>query len=221
MEKYLVTLIKNNAYPVSRQSLEIGSGFGHDLTLANGKLAASKRPMHTNDMGPCLAILLQSPNQKFMAHIAPEIEISNTVITRLNKVISEMRNSFKRSYEELIAVITGGIEYNSKSNLSAKSMELAETAYDVFSKEGIPTTIIAGQRGDGLNTRLNLYSHYKNSFIWGKPINSINPKNASQKEVQRALEDNFDFVEIAPEIPVTITNKLPGQINKSLKTKLS
>ncbi len=106
----------------------------------------------------------------------------------------------RKSMDEIHAFITGGIEYNPHNPVSEKSMDLIETTYEALQKEGIPTSVIAAQRGDGIKTRLNTLVLNNNMYIFGKPVDDVLASDKSN--LKEALEDHFDFVEFADDFSV-------------------
>ena len=80
-------------------------------------------------------------------------------------------------------------------------MDLIEEMYESLTKEGVPTSVIAAQRGDGVNSRLNTFSYKDNLYIYGKPIDDV---INSKEGLKDALNNRFAFVEISDNTPVSI-----------------
>ena len=79
-------------------------------------------------------------------------------------------------------------------------MDLIETIYEALQKEGIPTSVIAAQRSDGIKTRLNTLVLNNNMYIFGKPIDDV--LASDKNNLKEALEDHFDFVEFSKDFSV-------------------
>ena len=139
---------------------------------------------------------------KFEAHSAPEIEPIQNVADNISKIIENLRGRLRNSFDEVHAFITGGIQYDSHNPVSQQSMDLLEEMYEALAKEGVPTTVIAAQKSDGLKTRLNSVSFKDNIFVYGKPIDNI--INSKIQPLEDRLGEEFDFIELDNKIPIQI-----------------
>ena len=188
-------LASKRVVPSTKNAIVIGNSLGHDLTLNNGQYHHVNTRTLVEGLGPCIKLTAWGGKDKFEAHSAPELENLNNIRQRVSDIIEGLRGRMRKSLDEIHAFITGGIEYNPHNPVSEKSMDLIETIYEALQKEGIPTSVIAAQRGDGLKTRLNSLVLNNNMYIYGKPVDEV--LASDKKNIKEALEDKFDFVEFA------------------------
>ena len=78
--------------------------------------------------------------------------------------------------------------------------------------------MVAGRFCNNINSKLNTYVTDGKMFLWGKPFDNkgLNIKN-TQDEIKEILSDNFDFVEISPEAPISIIDNLPISTKRLVK----
>ncbi len=201
MNNINIVLAAEKVIPTAKNAVVIGNSLGHDLTLNHGQYHHLNTKTLVEGVGPCARLMMWAGKHKFDAHTAPELEPLEGVRQQISTVVENLRSKIKNSFDEVHAFITGGIEYNSQNPVSKQSLDLIEEMYEAMQKEGVPTTVIACQRGDGLKTRLNSLSYQENIFVTGKPIdNVINSKNSSLEDT---LNEYFDFVEIS-DTPIKI-----------------
>ena len=197
-----IILSSRKLVPSIKNATIIGNSLGHDLTLSNGKIHNMATRILVEGIGPCAKLTMWGGKQKFEAHTAPELESIENIGQSISKIIENMRGKMKHSFDELHAFILGGIEYDKSNPVSKQSMDLIEGMYDALGKEGIPTTVVAGQRGNGLKTRIDSFSQNDNIFVYGKPIDDV--INSKTQTLEDALNENFDFVELA-DTPIKIS----------------
>ncbi len=193
-------LASQKVVPTTKQAIVIGNSLGHDLTLNKGQYHHVNTRTLVEGLGPCIKLTVWGGKDKFEAHSAPELENINSVGQRVSNIIEGLRGRMRQSMDEIHAFITGGIEYNQHSRVSQQSMDLIETIYEALQQEGVPTSVIAAQRGDGIKTRLNTLVLNNNMYIFGKPIDDV--LASDKNNLKEALEDHFDFVEFANDFSV-------------------
>ena len=204
-----INFLKNNVYPgLKKNGLEIGNSLGHDLSVKYGKIITSNNPKFINGLGPCVGIAVFGPKHKFAAHSAPELDKPNYVEDFISKKINELRIKNKTSEENLSAVIYGGVAYDSKNPISEDSCRLVDAIEKGCELEGLKPTVITGQYGDGLETRIN-------SYIWGKLIDKIKSShNASMDEIQKIMEEFFEYVKLPQNINIKFLEEVPEKVKK-------
>lgn len=211
MRSLKINLVKNFGSEYAAKTAYIGDGkLACDATFRKGKLLDISSPTAIKGLGPCVGITLFSPKRKFSAHSAAEFELPQFLSKPMEKVIKNLRGDLKRSYEEIVAFIIGGIQATKENKLSQNSSALVDAYYEELKKHNIPTTVIAGQLGDGINTRLNTYFTTGHIIVNGKPISDLAlSEKSGLNEIKNALEKKFDFVEISPSLPVRFLEKEP------------
>ena len=186
--------------PTTKNAMIIGNSLGHDLTISkSGKYHNVNTKTLIEGLGPCVGLTMWTGKNKFNAHSAPELEPINTVGEKISVVIETLRGKLKNSFDEVHAFITGGVAYDSQNPVSRQSMDLISEMYETLFKEGVPNVVIAGQKSDGIKTRLDTVAFGDNIFLTGKPIDSI---VKSEKSLEDEIEEQFDFVEFSKNIPV-------------------
>ena len=212
-------LVKKSYPQLKRQGINIGDSLGYNLSVKHALLTVNKSPKKIEDLGPCVGFTLFTPKMKLGAHSAPEIDTDLDFVTNfLTEKINEARIASNCKDEEVSAVIYGGIAYDSKNPLSNASCELVDSIERACQLEGIEPTIITGQYSDGLNTRLNSYLGNKQITMWGKLVDKIKlTQKATQEEIQKALEELFEYVKIGQNIKLKIIENLPSRTEHLLK----
>lgn len=195
-----IVLASKKFVPTTKQAMEIGSSLGHDLLLNKGKYHHINTRTQVKGLATCTSLTAWAEKVKYEAHSAPELEPLEAVENRINEILDGIRDRLNDTFSEIHAFITGGIEYNPKNPVSEKSMSLIEEMYDILSEKGVQTSVIAGQRGDGVNTRINTLSFKDNIFMYGKPIDDVLDAKIDLKD---ALNKHFDFVELSDDISVS------------------
>ena len=195
---------KTFKFPAIAPSGIIGSSLGHNLTLGHGKYLNIATKTLTEDLGPCVNLTMWAGKQKFVGHSAPELEHIDRdegLNITIGRITDNLRGRLKNSLDEIHAFITGGIARDGKSEMSDKSFTLIEEMYEALSKLGIPTTVIAGQKSNGLKTRMQAFAYNDNIFIKGQPIDNITKTDLNLED---AIKNEFDFVELTKNTPIEI-----------------
>ena len=200
-----IKFLPNKVWPTLKPSLIVGNSLGHDLSIRYGKLSRRDAAKMVLGLGPCVGLAISTPKDHFVSHSAPEIDTDMNFVTRfLQDTVGKMRYNSNCKDEEISAVIYGGDD---------RSWDLVNTMADVFESENIESTIIAGQKGDSINTRIDSYIREGHVTLWGKLIDKINlTKNATQEQIVKILEELFNCVEIPKNTDLRIIDKLPNKV---------
>lgn len=196
-----IVLASKQFIPTTKTATIIGDSLGHDLFLNKGQYHHLNTRTQVKGLGPCIKLTAWAEKNKFEAHSAPEMEPIEAVGKRISEMVEGLRGRLRNSFNEVHAFLTGGIERNPNNPDSELSMDLLEEMYKALKKEGVPTSVIAAQKGDGLNTRINTLAFKDNMYIYGKPIDDVINSKSSLKD---ALEERFAFVELSDNTPVSI-----------------
>lgn len=196
-----IVLASKQFIPTTKTATVIGDSLGHDLFLNKGQYHHLNTRTQVKGLGPCIKLTAWAEKNKFEAHSAPELEPIEAVGARISEMVEGLRARLRNSFNDVHAFITGGIERNPNNPVSEQSMDLLEEMYEALMKEGVPTSVIAAQRGNSINSRIDTLTFKDNMFMYGKPIDDVLNSNASLKD---ALEERFAFVELSDKIPVSI-----------------
>ena len=211
MRPTAISLVKNLSLEYARDTIFVGSEkLAGDTSLRKGRILGKNTIAAMDGLGSCVGVAIFSPQKKFLAHSAPELDLPQFISKPIKKIIGELRENLQHSYDEIVAFISGGIAWNEKNKLSHNSAALVNAYYEELTKQNIPTTVVASQFGDGLNTRLNTYITSSSLLVGGKPIDTLElTKKSTKEEIQDVLEKHFDFVEISPSFPINFLDKTP------------
>lgn len=206
-----INFLVNKTYPeLKRKGLEVGSSLGHDLSVKYGKVVTNLIPKTVNGLGPCVGVTIFSPNRKFVAHSAPELENPCFVKDFISKKIYELKTKDKCKNEDISAVIYGGIAYDEANPLSNDSCRLVDAIEEGCNLESINPTIITGQYSNGLSTRIDSYIGLNQITMWGKLIDKIKlSHNATQGQIQNVLKEFFEYIKIPQNTKLNIMEELP------------
>ena len=196
-----IILASKHLIPTTKTATVIGDSLGHDLFLHKGQYHHLNTRTQVKGLGTCVNLTAWAENNKFEAHSAPEIEPIEAVGNRIRDMVEGLRGKLRNSMNEVHAFLTGGIERNPNNPDSELSMDLLEEMYEALIREGVPTSVIAAQKGDGLNTRINTLTFKDNMYIYGKPIDDV---ISSKSELKEALNKHFAFVKLSEDTPVRI-----------------
>lgn len=190
-----IVLASKQIIPTTNNALIVGNSLGYDLTLSHGKMYNLSSKTLVEGLRTCAKLTIWAGKNKFEARTAPELEPINAINQKISEIVENLRGKLRNTFDEVHAFITGGVEYNPKNPVSQQSLDLLNEMYESLQKEGVPTTVIAAQRGDGLKTRINSMSYKNKIFVYGKPIDDV--INSKKSSIQDALDDAFDFVELS------------------------
>ncbi|MBQ7764606.1 hypothetical protein IJ384_04470 [bacterium] len=202
-----IKLLPNKVWPKLKNNyLIVGNSLGHDLSIRHGKLTHVDNAKMVTGLGPCVGLAITSPKQHFVAHSAPEIDTDMNFVSRfLEDVLGKIRYKLNKQDEEISAVIYGGDD---------RSWDLVNTMADVFESENITPTIIAGQKNDSTENRIDSYVRNGHITLWSKLIDKINlTKDATQEQIKNKLEEIFNCVEIPEGTELRVLDKLPNKVN--------
>lgn len=210
-----INFLPNKAYPsLLKAGYEVGNSLGHDLSVKYGVTNTNHTARAIKGLGPCVGITIFTPKYKFNAHSAPEADTNpNFIMKFLTKKIDEIRTKSKCKDEDVSAIVYGGIAYDGKNPISEDSCHLVDVLEESCNLEGIEPTIITGQYNDGLNTRINSHIGTKQITMWGKWIDKMQAAvNASQSDIQKTLEELFEYVKIAPNTKLKVLEEVPSSV---------
>ena len=220
MPKLTVNLLQNKAYPTRNICATKFENAGNSEYTLNKKYKTlvSKTVAIATDLAPVVGITLWTPEKKIAACSTPKIEKLKNIPDKVQKMIETLHNESRKTYDRMLAFITGGVAYDSKNANAAESAELVDTIYNAFQKEGIETSVIADQFADSKAQRINSYCVGNNITIWGEPINQMKlDKNAKLSEMEDALSEGFEFVELSPSIEFKVIDELPISAKEAVK----
>ena len=217
MSTITINLFPKGAYPISkikRDAFEVGSTLGHNLSIKYGHSVTNKSPKLVAGLGPCVGLTLFTPSDKFVAHSAPELDEPSLVSKFLGKKIHEIREKSRCADDEVSAVIYGGIAFDGENPASEMSCALVDKMEEACRVEGVEPTIITGQYSNGLTSRLDSYIGNRQITMWSKMFDGVNlSPDATKAEVQKVLEDLFEYVKIPQQTLLKVLENLPYKTN--------
>ena len=198
-----VLLASKKFIPCTKTTMVIGDTFGRDLTLSKGKFHNTCTRTITENLGPCTKLTMWIGKHKYEGNSAPELEPIENVYHIIDNIVETLRGKVRNSFDEVHAFITGGIGYNPKNPVSKQSMDLIEEMYEALYKQGVPTSVVAAQKGNGTKTALGTLAFKDNIYVFGKPIDEI-VLSSQNGDMESILNNHFDYVELTKEVPVKI-----------------
>ncbi|MBR6126787.1 hypothetical protein IKQ21_03795 [bacterium] len=220
MPSLTINLLQNKVYPTGNIcATKFENAGSKTFTLnKNCKTLVARTVAIATDLAPVVGITLWTPEKKIAVCSTPTVEKLRNVPDRVKNLIETLHNESRKSYDRMLAFITGGVAYNSHNANAKDSAELVEKIYDAFQKEGIETSVIADQFADSKTQRINSYCVANNITLWGKPINQLElNKNSNADEIENALAEEFDFVELSPNIDFRVIDELPTAAKEAVK----
>lgn len=196
-----VTAIQKGPHPEYKSAVQVEDR--GSLTFNNVNFVSKNRGITTEGINTCVALELNSGDSNVLLHLAPE-QVSKSSI---KKIIPRISNDiFERGKEPITAFIIGGREFNQNSTNAIRSYELAnEIAFEI-EKQKIPFSFIFGKKENA--PRDGIYVVNKNITIWNKLFEQLKLSDKpSSFEVENALKQIYQFVEIAKEAPVQFAKK--------------
>lgn len=213
-----INLLKNKTYPTTQCATKFINSFDSGYTIAKGKNVSATTGVLQKDLSPVVGLTLWTPVRKFVACLTPEYESMLSLQRRVGENVDKLRQGIKHSYDDVIAIITGGVAYDSGHPKSEESTKIIDTLVKALDKKGVETSVIAEQFADSKTARMNSYNIANNFTLWGEPVNFCNlTKSQKTSEISDALSEEFDFVEFSKYIPINVTDKLPTSAETSLK----
>ena len=191
----LVINISKKPYPIIKQASEVSSS---KATINYAKYVGTNRSIRTEDANTCVIVGLNNSNGNCLMHLAPEQQSIRTLAAGLNKCVETLIDKYKNGEEKITGFIVGG-----RDSLASKDSNPLYTAVaNILDDLGIPFTMICGKKSSLANDNVNLVG--KNATIWNNSFGDelILNKNSTQKEIQEALEELYEAVEISPEVPI-------------------
>ena len=219
MPNLTINLLKDKAYPTTLKcATRFVNSVKNDFILKNGKAIGAKTVAISTDMAPVVGLTLWTPEKRIAACSTPGIEPLRSVPSMVCKLIEKLKQESRKSFDNMFAFITGGVAYGSKNANAKESVELVDSIYNTLQREGIETSVIAEQFADSKVQRLNSYCVANNITIWGEPINQAKlTKNSGVEEIENALSETFDFVELSDGIETKVIDELPISTQEAVK----
>ena len=215
-----VNLLQNKVYPTRNVcATKFENAGGSEYTLNKKcKAMVAKTVTIATDLAPVLGVTLWLPEKKISVCSNPKTETLQSVPDKVRKMIEILHNESRKNYDRMFAFITGGVASDSKNACAQESADLTYTIYDTFQKEGIETSVIADQFADSKTQRINSYCVGNNITLWGEPINQVKlNRDAELSEIREALSENFEFVELSPNIEFKVIDELPISAREAVK----
>ena len=204
-------------YPNVKGMIEVGNSLG-DYTLKNARSAVISATMATFDAKACTIVNINNGKRNYLAHLAPELETPQSVEKGLEKTLLKMEDD---ASEDIKAMIVGGWDSS-----NPKSFDLSIKIADLFDKFGIDFSMICGKPkgapAENMIVARNLIKVWSDKFkeLFAK----LDVKKATKEDVQQALENHYEVVELSDNIPVKIIDsfayKTQALVNDKKKSAL-
>lgn len=187
-------------YPDVKGMIKVGNSLG-DYALKDARSAVIGRTIGTFDAKACTIVDINNGKRNYLAHIAPELETSQAVEKGLEKTLKEMEDN---SSDRIRAVIVGGWDSSNQ-----ESFDLPLKIADLFDRIGIDFSMICGKpKGAPAESMVALQNQVN---VWcdkfKELFTKLDVKKATKEDVQQALENHYEVVELSDNIPVKIIDR--------------
>lgn len=196
-------------YPKLTKLAEVGNSLD-GYTLKNAKLVAMDTAIGSFDSNAYSMLFLNNGNKKYLAHIATGLYSPRALEKGLSNVIDEL----SQTSEPVKGVILGGWDSTNK-----QSAELSIFIANILDRFGIDFSMICG-KPKGASPE-NLIASRKQVNIWSNKFkelfSGLDVKNATKDDIQNALEEHYEMVELSDNIPIRITDKFNSNTQHLVK----
>lgn len=215
IERFDINLIPKSKINMVNERTTFSKTHGgeEDSSAMKSKFIQLPRSVEVENIRQNIVITLNNMGEKFIASIGVKADTVEALPEILENAMADMRSRMKHSYDEIVAFVTGGIHYDANPD-GDRSVELFDSIYDTLVKgEKMPTTILAEQKIDFYDKNqkgVGLYAIRDMLNLYGGIINDIKGiKPATGQEVEEAVNQMFDFVEISKAAPVKFMENEP------------
>lgn len=186
-------------YP-QRKKLNLVGEF-HKYTISKGISACMNRGVRTENINTCVGGVLNAGAHNFMFHAAPEMQ----ALTSIRRELSKQVESLRETCENVTGFICGGLEFNIKDKEAVQSFDLYNTIAEVLDDLGVKFTMLCGkEKGAPME---NIYAINSNINVWSDSFKKLmNKRDVSEEELQKMLEDKYQFIEKPDEQVVNIVD---------------
>lgn len=151
----------------------------------------------------CCLVGLNAGKNNCLIHIAPEQQPLCSIQDGLEKCILKLQEKYGVAKDKITAILVGGRELIQKDAESVASFNNYNTVANSLDNLEIPFTMICGKKKGA--TKDNIYMVNETATIWNDFFKDLKlNKNSTQEEITEELSKKYQFVEIAPEVPVSI-----------------
>lgn len=163
-------------------------------TTSRARFAQSKHPLVSHDANDCTMICLNGGTKyNCLMHLAPEQQPLTSLKSGIEKCIKTLMENMGRAQENITAIIVGGRDSSHK-----ESFNLFNETANILEEMGIPFSMICGKFDHVAND--NIVVAGNKAQIWNSSLKGLN--STSPKELANILEENYEVVELSPEVPV-------------------
>ena len=199
------------AYPKIKSFVSVGNSLGN-YTLKDAKTVSLSSVVGSNDAYACTMLAVNNGKNKFLAHIAPELQPIQCIQKGLEKKLSELCEVSN----DVKAVITGAWD-----SQNADSFELPLAIADLLDKFGIKFSMFCGKKRNSAPE--NIVMHKNTATIWSDKFKElfagIKSDNVDNRTIEKALEEHYEIVELSDDIPIKVIDEISQYIlNKFTNT---
>lgn len=189
--------VKLSALPVKFDQKAFVVGKDNIYTTGRARFAQSRHPLVSYDANSCVMLGLNGgDNRNCLMHIAPEQQPLSTIKAGLGKCIQTLAEKMCNLENDITGILIGGRHSGNKDSFLLFN-EIAKTL-DEF---GIPFSMICGKFNNIVND--NIVMTGDKTRVWNKSLQNLEiPQNNSQENIAKILEQNYEVVELVPEVPV-------------------
>ena len=167
------------------------------LRTQSARFTNSSQPMMSESANTCVMLGLNADkNKDCLMHLAPEQQSLRTLRDGIEACIEKMRENIRSLQENFSGILIGG-----RHSAYPESFDLFNETANILDELGIPFSMICGKFDNIAND--NILMRENNATIWNKSLQHLDVrKNVTQDELAKILEENYEVVELSPEVPV-------------------
>ena len=214
MSQFTINLAPKKIYPLLKNNkIFYGNGSVDLFSFNNGRFFNNTTTKKIENIGNTLAIGFSTPTHKFIACSSPDVDY-NYQHSRdfFAKKINELREQSR--HNDVDGIVYGGMAYDIGDPLSEISCGIVDSFEAACKAEGIEPTIISGRYNAKLGD-FNSYIGEEQLVFWGDLVDKIDlTKDASRKQIIKALEKLFEYVKVSENIAIKIIDEFSSSAKR-------
>lgn len=196
------TVKLTNVMPYTRKAPTI-VGKENLFTINKAKDIVGTRAIVSDSADTCSYMAIKAGNRNALMHLAPEQEPIGTLRDRLYAYLDSFRENYDIMIDEMKAFIFGGREFAKGDVQSETSCNLYNEMAESLDEFGVPFTMICGKKS-GM-AKDDIYFASNKVYAINKSLKDLSiPENPTPKQVEDAIGQYYECVEINPEVPIEV-----------------
>lgn len=194
--------LSQTAPRVCQQMVRVGED--NIFRTDSARFLRAPKPMRSENANTCLMVGINAGNNRnCLMHLAPEQQSLSTLKAGLLKCIKTLSEKCDNMKENFSAILIGGRAFDSNNPKTKASFDLFNHTANILEELGIPFSMICGKYDNVAKDNISVYKDC--ATIWNDSYKNLDiPKNATLEEIEEALSEHYQVVELSKEAPVEI-----------------